>query len=716
MPDGLSVLLYNITKDVCMSRILPALLATTLLTAPAIAQETYRADTVIVTAPGPERSADELIGNATQLDREEILETLDASLGNSLDRQPGVSTTFFGQGASRPVLRGLGAERVQVLTNGIGVIDASAASPDHQVTADGIDAEQIEILRGPAALAYGGQAIGGVVNVIDGLIVEELPEDAYSADLFGAYNSVNEGTELAGRGQFVTGPFVFTMSGSQRDFDNYDIPDFAESSLLRALEEAEHGDEEEEHEEEEETRGTLENSFVETQTLAAGLSYVGDTSFLGIAIRQQTAEYGLPGHSHEHEHEGEEGEGEGEEEEEENPFIDLEQTRIDIRAGVEVEGDFITDILATLAIVDYEHTEFEAPGEPGTIYKNEGVEGRIEFDHTIAGFEGAFGLQYSSTDFFADGEEAFISPTDSESFGLFVYETKEFTEQFGIEGGLRYDTVERDNINLGRTDFELVSGSLGAHWHFTENLWFGSQVSYTERAPNESELFAFGPHLATEQFEVGDETLEKERGANLDMTLRWSNENMLFGVYYFVAKFDDFIYLTPGVAFVDGELTDEGDGLPVFLYVQEGANFIGGEIYGQYDLDGPLGAEWEFGASLDFVDADLTNGDNVPFIPPMTFNADASAEWGAFEVGAAVTVAAEQDNPGVGQLETDGYTTLDLRGEVDLSDFGFGADGTEAFIEARNVTDEEVRFATSTLKDVAPAPGQNIRVGLRVSF
>ena len=202
-----------------------------------------RESPVIVTTPGPDRAADELIGNATSLDREEILETLKGTLGDTLDRQPGVSTTFFGAGASRPVLRGLGAERVQVLTNGIGVIDVSAASPDHQVTGDGIDAETIEILRGPAALAYGGQAIGGVVNVIDGLIKEELPEEQASGELFTAYNSVNEGTELAGRGEFTAGQFVFTLSGSMRDFDNYDIPGFAESSLLRALEEAE----EEEH-------------------------------------------------------------------------------------------------------------------------------------------------------------------------------------------------------------------------------------------------------------------------------------------------------------------------------------------------------------------------------------------------------------------------------------------------------------------------------------
>lgn len=717
MSGGLSMLLYNITKAVCMSRILPGLLATTLLTAPAIAQGAFVADTVIVTTPGPERTADELIGNASSIDREDILENLTASLGTSLDREPGVSTTFFGQGASRPVLRGLGAERVQVLTNGIGVIDVSAASPDHQVAADGIEAEKIEVLRGPAALAYGGQAIGGVVNVIDGLIVSELPEEAYSGDLFGAYNSVNEGTELAGRGQFVTGPFVFTLSGSQRDFDNYDIPDFAESSLLRALEEAEeeeHGDEEEH--EEEEVRDTLENSFVETQTLAAGLSWVGESAYFGVAVRQQTADYGLPGHGHEHGHESEEGDEEGEEEEEENPFIDQEHTRIDLRGGVSLDYGIITDVSGALSIVDYEHTEFEAPGEAGTLYETDGVEGRVEVDHEIAGFAGAVGVQFIDKELNAIGEEAFVSPTDSQTYGVFLFETKEWDSGAGIEAGLRFDSVELDNINFGMRDFSLVSGSAGLHQHFDNGVFVGGQVSYTERAPSETELFAFGPHLATEQFEVGDQELDKETGWNFEGTARWRGDAGGVGLNLFVADFNDFIYLEPGTVEIDGEIVDEEDELPVFLYVQQSVRFIGGEIYGTYELDGPLGAEWEFGASVDWVDGKIEGGGNVPFFPPITFNADASAEWGAYEIGAAITVADDQNDEGAGQLPTDGYTTLDLRGEVDLSNFGFGADGTEAFIEARNVTDEEIRFATSTLKDVAPAPGQNIRVGLRVSF
>ncbi|MCI4643709.1 MAG: TonB-dependent receptor, partial [Hyphomonadaceae bacterium] len=547
---------------------------------------------VIVTAPGPDRSADELIGNATAIDRDEILERLAGSLGDTLDREPGVATTFFGQGASRPVLRGLGAERVQVLTNGIGVIDASAASPDHQVAADGIDATNIEILRGPAALAYGGQAIGGVVNVIDGLIVEDLPEEAASGDLFGAWNSVNEGSELGGHGQLVAGPLVFSLSASRRDFDDFDIPGMAESSLFHALEEAEEEEHEEDedheeeegedhdHEEEEHIEGTLPNSFLETETLAAGLSWVGDNGFFGVAVRRQTAEYGLPGHSHEHghedeDHEDEEHEGEEEDHEEEEhdheeemPFIDLEQTRIDIRGGITLDTGFLTDITGTLAIADYEHTEFEAPGEAGTVYETDGVEGRLEFGHMLGEVQGTAGLQFLDKDFAAFGEEALISPTTNQTISLFVYETREWESGLGLEGGLRLEQAELDNVDFGTAEFDLISGSAGLHKHFDGGWFLGAQIAHTERAPNETELFADGPHLATGQYERGNPDLDTERGLNLEGTARWRGDAASFGINLFATNFSDFIYLTPGVVLVDGAETDEVDELPVFLFAQ----------------------------------------------------------------------------------------------------------------------------------------------------
>lgn len=691
-----------------------------------------RLSTVIVSGVGPQRETDEMIGNASAVTRGEIVERLQASLGNTLDSEPGVSTTHFGQAASRPVLRGLGAERVLVLTNGIGVIDASAASPDHQVAGDGIDAEKIEILRGPAALAYGGQAIGGVVNVIDGLIVEDLPDEPVSGEAYGAFNSVNEGQEGAIKGRFTTGPFVLSLSASARDFDNYDIPGFAESSRLRAAEEHDHEEEHEEGEdhdehEGEEIRDTLENSFVETESFAGGLSWVGDNAFAGLAIRRQTSAYGLPGHSHAHahsdEHDHEEGEDhdhedEHEEGEEENAFIDLEQTRYDFRGGADLDFGPFTRIAGNISVADYEHTEFEAPGEPGTRYVSDGSEGRVELGTGFGDWEGAIGVQVLDKTLDAFGDEAFITKTDTMSTGVFLYQTREWTNGFGVEGGLRYDSTELDNRLAGTREFDLVSGSFGVHQHW-ENGWFvGAQISHTERAPNESELFADGAHLATNQYEVGNSALDKESGLNLEGTVRWNADTGFgFGANLFHTEFDGFIYLTPGLTLDGGVLVDEIDELPVYLFVQEDTSFTGGEIYVDYTLPaGPLGADWRAEANVDFVSSDIDSGGIVPLLPPTTFNASLDGDWGLWKAGASVTVAADQDDTGIGELPTDGYTTLDLRGALSLAELGFGSEGTELFLDVRNVTDEEVRYASSVLKDTVPAPGRNFRGGVRIVF
>ncbi len=660
---------------------------------------------VIVTAPGPSRTSDELIGSATSLDRDDLLQRLSSTLGDTLAGEPGISSTSFGQGASRPVLRGLGAERVQVLTNGIGVIDVSAASPDHQVTADAIDADRIEILRGPAALAYGGQAIGGVVNVIDGLIAEALPEQPSETGLLAAYNSVNDGTELAGRTRLASGPFVFAFSASTRDFGDYDVPGFVESPQLRALEalegEADGG----------EARDTVPNSFVETDTIAGGVSWVGETSFLGFAVRQQASQYGLPGG-----HAEEEGEGTVEAEEE-TPFIDLEQTRVDLRGGITIGGAVVHQIIGTVSVSDYTHTEFEAPGEPGTLFESDGYEARIEVDHSLAGLDGAVGLQVFDRSLGAEGDEAFITPTDTRSLALFVYETLERESGLGFEGGARIERLTLDNIEAGEVEFDLVSASAGVHRHFVSGWFLGAQASYTERAPNESELFAFGPHLATRQFEAGDATLDKESGLNIEGAVRWTSDTLSIGVNLFRTEFNDFIYLTPGTIEEGGLQVSEADGLPVFVFMAEDATFSGGEVYAELETsDGPLGGDWILKASADFVSADLDSGAAVPFVPPFSLSGDATARWGAFELGAGIEWASEQDEAGAGQLPTDSYTLVEARASLDLSSLYFGKEGTKAFVEVRNLTDEDARLSTSVLRDFASLPGRNIRAGLRVTF
>ena len=689
-----------------------------------------RESTIVVTSPGPERPAGELIANVTVLGRDELVSDLAGTLGDTLDRQPGVATTYFGAGASRPVLRGLGAERVLVLTNGLGVIDASAASPDHQVTGDAIDAQKVEILRGPVAFAYGGQAIGGVVNVIDGLIVEDIPDEAVSGDLFVSGQSANDGLEASGKVQFSQGNLVLTLSASKRDFDDYDVPGFVESSAFRAAEEEDNDhdededhDEDHDHEDEEEARDTVENSFLDTQTLSAGLSWVGESAYFGVAVRNTTSEYGLPGHSHDHEHEDEDHDEDHDEdydddhEEEGLPFIDMEQTRIDVKGGINLGDGAFRKLEAALSYSDYEHTEFEAPGEPGTVYESEGFESRVELDFVAGEFQGALGAQYTDKSIGAFGEEAFISPTDTTSFGIFAYNTREWESGFGIEGSLRLETVEHDNELFGASDFELLSGGFGLHQHWESGWFAGVQGSYSSRAPNESELFADGPHYATNQYEVGDQSLDVESALNIEATIRWEGDQSYLGASVFVTHFRDFIYLTPGETLHDGMLTDEVDELPVWLFTQQDADFQGFEIFGRHEFATPvLGASWAVEGNLDYVQADFNDGSNVPYLPPLTFNGALQADWGAFGAEVNTTVASEQDDPGVGVLPTDSYATLGVRADVELGEFMPAAQGVMFFVDARNITDEEIRYSTSVLKDQLPAPGRNFRLGVKASF
>ena len=696
-----------------------------------------RENTIIVTAPGPEKLAGELISNVDAISGAELISSLQGTLGDTLASRPGVSTTYFGAGASRPVLRGLGAERVLVLTNGMGVIDASAASPDHQAAGDGIDAQRIEILRGPAALAYGGQAIGGVVYVIDGLLVTELPEDQYSGQAFTAFNTVSDGGEISGRGSARFGNIVLNASLSHRDFDDYSIPGFAESERLRALEHDEdhdlhedddHDHEEEDHDEhEEEIRDELTNSFLKTDTQAVGLSWVGGDGYLGLAVRRQISDYGLPGHSHSHGEEDHHDEDEPDEDEHEDhaheeeameaAYIDLEQVRVDFQAGRSFEQGFVRSIDLRVTSADYEHVEFEAPGEPGTTYFTDGLEARLEMDHQIGDAHGTFGVQYTDKDFRARGDEIFITPTVSESLGAFLYQGREWDNGFGVEGGLRLEQVERDNVTFGQREFDLFSGSFGIHQHWENGIFLGGQISLASRAPNESELFADGAHLATGQYEVGNAGMDIERGLNFEATARWTGENLRLGANLFHTDFNNFIYLAPGEALHDGMFEAEIDELPVYLFSQQDAEFSGGEFYASYDVPQDwLGAHWELEAGLDLVDAQLDDAGNLPFLPPASLTTDVTAEWDHLTTALSLTFAADQNDAGAGSLATDGYTLVNLSAEYDLSDALQGLPETHVFVQGRNVTDEEVRYATSVLKDQLPAPGRNVRFGLRATF
>jgi iron complex outermembrane receptor protein len=542
-----------------------------------------------------------------------------------------------------------------------------------------------------------------VVNVLDGLIAEAKPEAPLSGDAFGAYNSVNEGAEGALRLGAVTGPFVVNLTASGRDLGDFDIPGRAE-----AFEDAHDDEEDHDHDHEEESEGTVPNSFLTTQTRGAGVSLVGDRGFIGVSARSTISKYGLLGHSHGHDEESEE---------EENPFIDLEQTRFDLRAALRFNGAFLNGMRAAKTRADYTHTEFEAPGEAGTVFDSEGIEARVDFDYTAGCWKGATGLQAVDSLLSAQGDEAFITPTESSLLGAFLYQAREWDSGFGVETGARLERVTRTNIGGGNARFNLLSGSLGVLRHLGSGWFLGAQVSRTRRAPNASAPFANGLHLATAQSEVGNNELKRETGTNLELVARWTGERSRVSFNLFATDNREFIALVPGTIILDGEVADEADDLPVFLFVQDDAQFIGGEISTATRFDGGLfGADWTLGAQLDFVSGELDTRGDVPLLPPLTLGLSADADWAGLNLGATVTLAADQYEPGTGRSPTDGFTRIDVRSAWTLPWATHGGGDVTLFAAIPNLTDEEARTATSVLKDLVPQPGRNIRAGLRVTF
>jgi len=327
-----------------MSRFASGLLASVFLVPSiAIAQDSFDEDVIIITASPLERSIDEAITGQSILAGDDLQDRLAGTIGETLKLEPGVSSTSFGAGASRPIIRGQGGDRVRVLTNGVGSIDASSASPDHAVAVEPAQAERIEVVRGAALLRYGSSGSGGVVNVIDGRIPRDMPDGQTDVTVRIGASSVDAGAEGAASIDQRAGNFVFHLDGTFRRADDYNIPVEGESRAQLAEEGEEVPDDFNENRE-------LDNSFVESSSIAAGVSYVGERGFFGIAISDFNSTYGLPGgHGHEdeeHEEEHDEDEdhededhgdehGHDEEEEgEENVFIELDQIRCRWRRGI----------------------------------------------------------------------------------------------------------------------------------------------------------------------------------------------------------------------------------------------------------------------------------------------------------------------------------------------------------------------------------------------
>ncbi len=679
---------------------------------------------IIVTAAPFQRSELDVLGGTSVVQGIELDRDMRASIGDTLASQPGVSATSFGPGASRPVLRGFQGDRIRVLSDGIGSIDASSSSVDHAVVINPLTANRIEVLRGPSALLYGSSAIGGVVNVLDDRIPRTIPDEPIHLDVMGTYGSAAKERSFAGVLDVPLGSmFVAHVDGSYMRADDLRTGGFINARSIRehALHHAEE-DGDTELADEANARGRIDNTSLENWEVAGGLSLVTDRGHLGFSVSRYESDYGVPNrfdpHGHGHDH------GDGDHDADEDHDHDhghehghshqdvrlaVKQTRFDIRGEVETNGGFLDRIRLRLGAADYRHDEIEDNGEVGTSFFNQGYEGRIELVQTERdGWRGAFGGQFVVRDFEIIGEEKYLPRNSTEQMGLFTLQSVDLGA-FRAEAGARYEharlaAIADADIGNPATErsFNAFSGSVGGSVRLDQGVRAGVNLSRTERAPSAEELFSSGPHAATQAFEIGDPTLSKEASWGVEGTFRISRPGFRVAASAYYNWFDDYIY-----QFETGE---QDHGLPIFRYAQSDARVRGFEVEASATLARSGGTAFNLDGLVDYVRVDVDNFGPAPRIPPLRILGGIEAQSDRINARVEAEHVFQQDRVTGVELPTDRYTMVNA--SVAFSPFGAG-NSTRLIVSANNIFDVEARRHASQIKDFAPLAGRDIRATLR---
>ncbi len=643
----------------------------------------------IIASVGPEaRTQTELYQVTDVLSGRELVEKGRNTIGETLAEQPGVTSTYYGPGSSRPVIRGLQGDRVRILESGVSSGDVSASGPDHAVAVEPMLADQVEIIRGPSTLLYGSSAIGGAVNVIDPRIPREVSVHPISG--FAQVQGATVSDELNGAASLngSVGSLAWHASGLLRNTDDYRIPGPAVAPPAQEPGE-DHPD-----------LGFLPNSALETRTGSLGGSWVGSAGYVGAAVTGYGTKYGVPGHAH-----GEEEPAAPEIEEEHGVEIDLDQTRFDLEGAWNFGGSVVRAAKIRAGYADYTHKELEGD-VVGTRFDNSEFEGRFEATHAPLGpVTGTLGLQYGDREVKAAGEEAFLPDTKTGALALFLYEEIPAGPlKFGF--GARWEGSDHDVVDGRSQSSDGLSGSLGINWSATDAVTLTLAGARSTKLPTAEELFSNGPHAATQLYEIGNPDLVNEIGHSLDAAVIVSEGPVTGQVAGYVNSFDDFILIMP---------TDSvADGLTVAAYEQADAMFYGFEISLTVSVLHRPGNHLALTASSDYVRAAATDTDEpLPFIPPLRWGGGVLWEYGQWRATVDVRRTEEQARVAEFETPTPGYTMLDAG--VSYA-FFTGSLGHQITLRGTNLTDTLARNHVSLLKDIAPLPGRDIRLTYRLLF
>lgn len=657
--------------------------------------EVVNLDALVVTGNADPKAAFDLAQGASILTDKDLFLRKSASLGETLDGLPGVSSTYYGPGASRPIIRGLGGERIRVLDNGVGALDLSNISPDHTVALEPLLVDRIEVLRGPATLLYGSSAVGGVVNVIDNRIpmpsVTPLLSGAAEARFDTAAHERTGVLSVTGGGKNLG----IQVSGLRTLTDDVRIPGYAQTGPDAPADQE---------------KGILPSSAIATKSGSVGLSTGFSGGFIGIAASDFETEYGVPTGD------------------DPATSINMKQRRLDTKGEITAPFAVFKGAKFRFGYGDYTHSELSGGSHVNTRFENDSWEGRLELvQETVGRLSGTIGLQASHTDFSAVGEEVVTPPTRTRDLAVFALEEYKF-EPVTFQFGGRYENrrIALGDVPDGLPAFDgfsatsgetrtngAVSVSAGAVVHPAKDYSLGLSVALSQRLPVAQELFSNGPHGGTGSYEVGTSDLGKEKSLGVDLTLRRRAGAVTGSVGVFVNKFNNFIFeqRLPDSATPTENNPDE---LPAYQFVARDALFYGGEAELNFHLVDTVSDKLHLNLTTDYVHAEqTTDNEPLPRIAPWRTGAELVYERGPWEFGVGLRHTARQNRFSSEETSTDDYTLLDAH--IGYR-FAIASTTYEVFAKGTNLNNQEARVHTSFLKDFAPLPGRNFVFGLRARF
>jgi iron complex outermembrane receptor protein len=623
---------------------------------------------IVVTGSARESLGDRAIRPASVVSGQELARKLDVTLASTLENEPGLASTSVGPATSRPIIRGLGGDRVLVLEDGARVGDLSSSSSDHALSVDPVTAQRIEVVRGPGALLYGSNAIGGVINLIREEVPASVPERPTGVASLQA-QSVNRGAAAGASGQVGMGRIALRGEGSFRDAGDLHTPE-----------------------------GTLVNTSLRTYSLSAGASRIVDWGHYGAAYRYYDNGYGIPGGfvgSHP-----------------EGVRVEMRRHAVHGLANVTRRTGPFTGFTLDAKYTNYYHRELEAEDIIGTEFGLLTGAAEATARHEGLAFldAGVIGVRAGWQDFAAGGST--LTPSSVERNIAFYALEEVDVGDVRLQAGIRYGVHQVQpgavdaSLDIGdvRTrTFDAVSASLGGVYEIVTGLSVGASVARAYRTPDTNELYSRGPHLAAYSFEVGNPDLDVETGIGVDMFVRVHRDRFHAELAGFRNTLDHYIYYRR-----TGDQSTGG--LPIYQATGANALLTGFELSGSLE---PV-RHVVLNGTLSHVRGTLVDTDSpLPMMPPLRSSVTARYERPRYFAGLTWRAVATQDRIAEFETETDGYNVFDADAGFRWTAFGRVQSVT---VRLDNLTNEVVQDHLSRIKDVMPGAGIGASAIYRVVF